>query len=98
MQISNNFNRLYHSVLGDFWKQATAARLNINNFEKFKDGLKELNNDYPREDGKPISTTKITAKDLCRHLEFVIDFAAYYGFKLRFIEDEWQRLINTTRA
>ena len=97
MNISRNLNRLYHSILGDFWKQATAARLNINDFEQFKDGLKELNGDYPREGGKTISTTKITVKDLCSHLEFVIDFAAYYGFKLKFIEDEWQRLINNVR-
>ena len=98
MEISNNLNRYYHSLLADFWRQATARRLNINGFEKFKDGVKELNSEYPRaDDGKTISTTKISPKDLCRHIEFIKDFAAYYGFELAIVEAEWQRLIKQTR-
>ena len=98
MQISINLNRYYHSLLADFWRQATARRLNINGFEKFKDGVKELNSEYPRaDDGKTISTTKISPKDLCRHIEFIKDFAAYYGFELAIVEAEWQRLIKQTR-
>ena len=98
MQISTNLNRYYHSLLADFWRQATARRLNINGFEKFKDGVKDLNSEYPRaDDGKTISTTKISPKDLCRHIEFIKDFAAYYGFELAIVEAEWQRLIKQTR-
>ena len=97
MQISSNLNRYYHSLLADFWRQATARRLNINSFEKFKDGVKDLNSEYPRADGKTISTTKISPKDLCRHIEFIKDFAAYYGFELAIVEAEWQRLIKQTR-
>ena len=98
MQISSNLNRYYHSLLADFWRQATARRLNINDFEKFKDGVKDLNSEYPRaDDGKTISTTRISSKDLCRHIEFIKDFAAYYGFELAIVEAEWQRLIKQTR-
>ena len=98
MQISTNLNRYYHSLLTDFWKQATARRLNINSFEKFKDGVKDLNNDYPRaEDGKTISTTKISPKDLCRHIEFIKDFASYYGFELAIVEAEWERIKQMAR-
>lgn len=97
MQISANLNKYYHSLLTDFWKQATARRLNINSFEKFKDGVKDLNSEYPRAGGKTISTTKISPKDLCRHIEFIKDFASYYGFELEIVEAEWQRLIKQTR-
>ena len=97
MQISTNLNRYYHSLLADFWRQATARRLNINGFEKFKDGVKELNSEYPRADGKTISTTKISAKDLCRHIEFIKDFASYYGFELAIVEEEWERIKQMAR-
>ena len=97
MQISTNLNRYYHSLLADFWKQATARRLNINGFEKFKDGVKELNSEYPRAGGKTISTTKISPKDLCRHIEFIKDFASYYGFELAIVEAEWERIKQMAR-
>ena len=98
MQISTNLNRYYHSLLADFWRQATARRLNINGFEKFKDGVKELNSEYPRaDDGKTISTTKISPKDLCRHIEFIKDFASYYGFELAIVEAEWERIKQMAR-
>ena len=97
MQISTNLNKYYHSLLADFWRQATSNRLNINSFEKFKDGVKELNSEYPRENGKTVSTTKISQKDLCSHIEFIKDFASYYGFQLAIVEDEWQRLIKQAR-
>ena len=97
MQISTNLNRYYHSLLADFWRQATARRLNINGFEKFKDGVKELNSEYPRVDGKTISTTKISPKDLCRHIEFNKDFASYYGFELAIVEAEWERIKQMAR-
>ncbi len=64
---------------------------------ELKDGVKELNAEYPREGGKTISTRKITNKDLCRHIEFIKDFASYYGFELAIVEAEWQRLIKQAR-
>ena len=97
MQISTNLNKYYHSLLTDFWKQATARRLNINSFEKFKDGVKDLNNEYPRAGSKTISTTKISPKDLCRHIEFIKDFASYYGFELAIVEAEWERIKQMAR-
>ena len=97
MQISINLNRYYHSLLQDFWEQATAKRLNINNFDKFKDGLKELNAEYPKEGGIPISTTKLSNKDLCRHIEFIKDYASYFGFELRIVAAEWERIKQMAR-
>ena len=67
-------------------------------FEKFKDGVKDLNSEYPRaDDGKTISTTKISPKDLCRHIEFIKDFASYYGFELAIVEAEWERIKQMAR-
>ena len=97
MQISSNFNRFYHSVLADFWRKATAARLNIQNSDDFKEGIKSVNPDYPTENDKPISTTKLSNQQLCQHIEFIVMFAGHYGFELQFVADEWERVKQMAR-
>ena len=98
MKVYSGFNRLYHSVLADFWKQATAARLNIQSFADFKENFKSLNSEYPTKDGKPVSTKDLDNKQMLNHLTFIIDFASYYGFELKFVKDEWERLMRSVGA
>lgn len=95
--ISSPFNRFYHSILGDVHKKALALHLTVENMEFLKQGLKKLNKDYPIERNKPISTTKLTNKQLVQHIEFIVSYLGQYGITPHFVEEEWQRLIRSAR-
>ncbi len=97
MQLSSQFNRLYHSIIGDFHTKARAQHMTVLRFETFKDELKKINPDYPRQDDKPISTTKCDNKQICQHIEFITAFAGEFGFTLAYSDREWDRLLQQIR-
>lgn len=54
-----------------------------------------LNLEYPRDSfGDVISTKDIESKELCNHIEWCIKTLADNGLVFKFIEEEWQRLLN----
>ena len=66
--------------------------------ETFRDTLKYLDEDYPKEeDGKAQSYTKLGNKQFMAHIEFLVAFAAEYGLTLSFAEREWDRLMEMVR-
>ena len=94
---SGPFNRYYHAMLRDFHKQALKEKLTVENMDFLKQGLKKLDENYPKIDGKPVSTSKIDNKTLTQHIEFMIAFMAEYGFVSAIVEEEWKRLMEIVR-
>ena len=96
MQISSEFNRLYHGVfLMDIYKQMLAQKRIIITFEKFKDALKYANKNYPRYNNTddPVSTRDIRSADLVAHIDWIVRWAGEYGITPKIVEDEWNRLL-----
>ena len=61
-----------------------------------KNWLKLADVNYPRgADTYPISTTKLTSKQVTEHEEFIRLVAANNGFSLSVDDEEWNRLINS---
>lgn len=61
--------------------------------DALKQLLKAVNLDYPRDNkGKPVSTTKITTKQLMQHIESVIKMVAESGYELDFVREEYERI------
>jgi hypothetical protein len=98
MQISSNFNRFYHSLLREFYRQADkiiiegvgVLYLKGLTYNNFKQALKLLNFDYPRKNNIPLSTRDITNKELVEHVEFIVKLAYQNGYKLSVVEQEWE--------
>lgn len=69
------------------------ARISL---ETLKQLLKGINLHYPKNAlSEPISTAKISNKDLMQHIEFCIRLLANNGISYKFIEDEWNRIKET---
>ena len=84
-------------MLRDFHKQALAEKVTVENMDFLKQGLKKLDEDYPKVDGKPLSTAKIDNKVLTHHIDFMIAYMGEYGFVSALVEEEWKRIINGIR-
>jgi hypothetical protein len=102
MKISHNFNRFYHAVLKEFYNKAPIklktdlGTLYIRGFtyEGFKQALKFINLDYPRNfRGYPLSTRDIDNAALVQHIEFLIKLAGENGVEFSFVEQEWNLLL-----
>ena len=105
MKVSSNFNRFYHSLLGEFYKQADEVKvegigilytkgLTLDNF---KQTLKLLNLEYPRENYTTLSTKDISNKDLVEHIEFIIKLAYQNYYRLKVVEQEWEQVLRENR-
>ena len=90
---TQQLNKYYHAHLQDFHSQARARYMTVLGFDQFKQELKKLDEHYPKQDGKVISTAKCTNKQLCEHIEFVLAFAGYYGITTKISAAEWDRLL-----
>jgi len=102
MKISRNFNRFYHAIINEFYKKAPLklkTELGVLyirgfTFENFKQVLKYINLDYPRNEyGHPLSTRDISNKELIQHIEFLIKLAGENGVEFSFVEQEWEILL-----
>ena len=90
---SSPHNRFYHSVLRDCHQKALAQHLTVEDMNFLKQGLKQLDNDYPNG----ISTSKITDKQLVNHIEFIVKYLGQFGITPSFVEEEWERLKKLAR-
>ena len=99
MQITNSFNRLYHGAfLKYLYDQMVQRKCIIMRFVTFKDAIKHINPDYPRDNkGDPISTKDISSKALVQHIDFIIAWSGSYGVTPRIIDEEWERTLNDFR-
>lgn len=104
MIITSYFNRFYHGVV---LKEIIQLKKPLKFYEKVevdfshlsldttKQLLKMLNLDYPRDSFDDVISTKdIESKELCNHIEWCIKTLADNGLVFKFIEEEWQRLLN----
>ena len=102
MVISKNFNRFYHSLLGEIYKQLKnplrfdgIGVIYVANLEQLKMVCKLLNLNYPRDaSGEPISTRDISNKKLVEHIEYLIKLAYQNGYEISAVEAEWRKLLN----
>ncbi len=103
MRISNNFNRFYHSQIKELF-QKIPSKLKIEGigtiyingmtFYTFKQMLKLINLDYPRDEvGHPLSTRDISNKELVQHIEFIFKLAGQNGIEMNVIKQEWELLL-----
>ncbi len=103
MKISQNFNRFYHAQLREFFLKAP-LKLKVEGFGmlyiqgltfySFKQLLKIVNLDYPRNDnGYPISTRDINNAELVQHIEFIFKLAGQNGIEMSVIKQEWEMLL-----
>ena len=106
MKISSNFNRFYHSLLREFYRQADkiiiegvgVLYLRGLTLDNFKQTLKLLNFNYPRKNNAPpLSTRDITNKELVEHIEHIIKIAYQNGYKLSVVEQEWELILKEHR-
>jgi len=84
-------------MLRDFHKQALAEKVTVENMDFLKQGLKKLDEDYPKINGKPLSTAKIDNKVLTHHIDFMIAYMGEYGFVSALVEEEWKRIIENAK-
>lgn len=101
MQITAEFNRLYHGAfLKDLYDQMVSKRRIIISFLFFKEALKYANPNYPRYENTNdlVSTKDINSKDLVDHLEWIRLYAGEYGFTLTIDDQEWSRMMELAHA
>ena len=85
-------NKFYFAVISDIHKKAVALHLSVTNSEYLRSGLKELDENYPKYEGKPVSSRDLTTKELVDHIEFIILFMGNFNIVPKFVDDEWERL------
>lgn len=85
-------NRFYFSVIADVHKKAVAKHLSVTNSEFLRIGLKELDENYPKEDGKPISSAMLTTKEMVDHVEFIRQFMLAHDITITWDDLEWERI------
>ena len=118
-----NQNNFYFAFITDIHKQALEKHITVQNMDYMRNGLKEIDENYPKElinhwinpdfkrnfnqevfdnhvkeHGKPISSAKLTTKQMTDHIEFIIHFVAEFGITPQFVEDEWKRLLELAHA
>jgi len=89
---STPHNRFYHSVLRDLHAKALEAHLTVENMNFLKQGLKQLDPDFP-----PISTSQATDKQLVHHIEFIVMYLGQFGLSPSYVEEEWERIQQSAR-
>ncbi len=94
---SSQHNKFYHVVLTDVHRQAKAMHVTVENMNFLKQGLKKLDENYPTENGKHLSSAKISDKELMLHLEFIVKYLGQFGITPHFVEAEWDRIMKEIR-
>ena len=101
MIISRSFNRFYFGVIVKQLKEADVlfcANLNFRfkprqvRIKSFYHLLKALDLGYPNCKNKKMSLTKINNKQLLAHIEFCFKLAADSGYKMPYVEEQWELL------
>ena len=100
MLISKNFQGLYFSMLTDIYRQMSAGKRIIMSFEKFRDNIKIIDENYPCYDGtiEKISLRDIRSEDLVEHLDFIVMWCGNYGITPSIIDEEFNRLMQQAHA
>jgi len=101
MRITNEFNKLYHGAfLNDLFIQMLSEHRLAMSFDKFKQELKRINDDYPCYNGTQdkVSTRDIRSKDLIQHIEFIRLYASEYGFTLSIDDEAYRRMMELAHA
>lgn len=105
MKYSLNFNRFIFGVVLEDLKRSCGVLQFQNPQFKFKVSqvsketirnlLKHLDFGYPRDEkGVPLSYTKLDSKQMTRHIEWIERQCAYSGIEMKYIAQEWERLVN----
>lgn len=108
MKISNNFNRfIFGVVLKDlknsggvleFQEPPFKFRCSQLSKESIRNLLKHLDFNYPRnENGLPLSYTKLDSKQMTDHVSWIERQCAFSGIEMKYISDEWDRIIKSIR-
>jgi hypothetical protein len=106
MQISQNFNKFYHGVIVKQLKQAPELYAEDLHFrfrprqvriKSFYQLLKALDLQFPNDGERKKSLTKVDNKELLAHIEWCFKLATDSHYPLPYIEEEWQRLIESAR-
>ena len=100
MQRTLNQNNFYYMVIADVHKQALEKHVTVENSEYLRNGLKEIDENYPKYGAlakpalinKPISSAKLTTKQMVNHIEFIIMFLGQFDICPKFVVDDWARL------
>lgn len=101
-----NQNNFYFSIIADIHKQAMEKHITVENSEYLRKGLKENDDNYPKKphfiedtfgevEDRPISSAKLTTKEMVNHIEFIIEFVGRFGITPKFVKDEWDRLMQS---
>ena len=103
MKLSFQYNRFLHGVI---YKEVKAIKKPLYVFdgkfvfrpaglsmESLKQLLKHLDLDYPREDEKVLSMTKLDTKQMGDHIEWMIKLLAENKLTFPYIDLEWSRLM-----
>lgn len=90
---NNSQNNLYHLIIAQAHKEALKMHTTLENKDHMRKGLKDIDLNYPKEDGKSISSAKLTTKQMKDHTEFIIDLMTIYGIELQFVKDDFERTI-----
>ena len=90
---SLNQNNLYHLIIGQAHKEALQMHTTLEDKEHMRKGLKDIDINYPKVDGKSVSSRKLTTKEMKDHIEFIIDLMTIYGIELQYVKDDFERTI-----
>lgn len=66
---------------------------NYHDLDDLKELFKAMNIDYPMEGDDKVSTTDITSKELTRHIEWAIKTVGENRVEMKFIKEQWDRLL-----
>ena len=108
MKISTNFQKfIFGVVLEDLKNSGGVLEFQDPPFkfrcasiskESIRNLLKHLDFNYPRnENGLPLSYTKLDSKQMSDHITWIERQCAFSGIEMRYIADEWERIIKNIR-
>lgn len=96
-----NQNNFYFAFITDIHKQALVKHITVENMDYMRNGLKEIDSNYPRyifeghppDTFKKISSSHLSTKEMVNHIEFIIKFVAQFDIVPKFVQDDWDRLM-----
>lgn len=108
MKISTNFQKFIFGVVLEDLKNSGGVlefkeppfkfRCDSISKESIRNLLKHLDFNYPRnENGMPLSYTKLDSKQMSDHITWIERQCAFSGIEMRYIADEWERIIKNIR-
>ena len=108
MKISVNFNRFIFGVVLEDLKNSGGVlefkeppfkfRCSQLSKETIRNLLKYLDFNYPRnDDSVPLSYTKLDSKQMSDHVTWIERQCAFSGIEMKYISDEWERIIKSIR-